>query len=90
LRNDAENVVKRIYAPFTAEEISARIAKLVTPPDCHAEVEVIFQKIEDLHQACPGHTGDWYFSGNYPTPGGNRVACKAFINYMTGQNERAY
>ena len=88
--NDAENVVKRIYAPFTAEEISARIAKLVTPPDCHAEVEVIFQKIEDLHQACPGHTGDWYFSGNYPTPGGNRVACKAFINYMTGQNERAY
>ncbi len=87
---DAENVVKRIYAPFTAEEISARIAKLVTPPDCHAEVEVIFQKIEDLHQACPGHTGDWYFSGNYPTPGGNRVSCKAFINYMTGQNERAY
>lgn len=87
---DAVNVVKRIYEPFTAEEISARIAKLVTPPDCHAEVEVIFQKIEDLHQACPGHTGDWYFSGNYPTPGGNRVSCKAFINYMTGQNERAY
>ncbi len=88
--DDAENVVKRIYTSFTAEEISARIAKLVTPPDCHAEVEVIFQKIEDLHQACPGHTGDWYFSGNYPTPGGNRVSCKAFINYMTGQNERAY
>ena len=87
---EAVNVVKRIYEPFTAEEISARIAKLVTPPDCHAEVEVIFQKIEDLHQACPGHTGDWYFSGNYPTPGGNRVSCKAFINYMTGQNERAY
>jgi len=88
--HDAANVVKRIYEPFSAEEISARIAQLVTPSDCHADVEVIFQKIEDLHQACPGHTGDWYFSGNYPTPGGNRVACKAFVNYMTGQNERAY
>lgn len=87
---DAINVVKRIYAPFTTEEISDRIAQLVTPPGCQAEVAVIFQKIEDLHRACPGHTGDWYFSGNYPTPGGNRVACKAFINYMTGQNERAY
>ncbi|MBL7923786.1 MAG: class II glutamine amidotransferase [Bacteroidia bacterium] len=88
--NDAENVVKKIYAPFTATEISARVAKLVTPDDCQAEVEVIFQKIEDLHQACPNHTGDWYFSGNYPTPGGNRVSCRAFINYVSGLNERAY
>jgi amidophosphoribosyltransferase len=87
---DAENVVKKIYAPFTAEEISARVAKLVTPADCNAEVEVIFQTIEDLHQACPGNTGDWYFSGDYPTPGGNRVSCKAFINYVQGLNERAY
>lgn len=87
---DAENVVKKIYAPFTAEEISARVAKLVTPEDCNAEVEVIFQTIEDLHQACPGNTGDWYFSGDYPTPGGNRVSCKAFINYVQGLNERAY
>jgi amidophosphoribosyltransferase len=87
---DAENVVKKIYAPFTAEEISARVAKLVTPADCNAEVEVIFQTIEDLHQACPDNTGDWYFSGDYPTPGGNRVSCKAFINYVQGLNERAY
>jgi amidophosphoribosyltransferase len=87
---DAENVVKRIYDPFTDEEISDRIAFLVTPKECSAEVKVIFQKIEDLHKACPGHTGDWYFSGDYPTPGGNRVACKAFINYMSGLNERAY
>jgi amidophosphoribosyltransferase len=87
---DAENVVKKIYAPFTAEEISARVAQLVTPADCNAEVEVIFQTIEDLHQACPENTGDWYFSGDYPTPGGNRVSCKAFINYVQGLNERAY
>ncbi len=88
--NSAANVVKKIYAPFSDEELSARVAKLVTPEDCHAEVEVIFQKIEDLHKACPHHTGDWYFSGNYPTPGGNRVACRAFINYVSGLNERAY
>jgi amidophosphoribosyltransferase len=88
--NEALNVVRKIYAPFTAEEISERIARLVTPPDCQAEVEVIFQKIEDLHKACPGHTGDWYFSGNYPTPGGNRVSCRAFINFVSGLNERAY
>lgn len=87
---DAENVVKKIYAPFTAEEISARVAQLGTPADCNAEVEVIFQTIEDLHQACPENTGDWYFSGDYPTPGGNRVSCKAFINYVQGLNERAY
>ncbi len=88
--NEALNVVRKIYAPFTAEEISGRIARLVTPPGCQAEVEVIFQKIEDLHKACPGHTGDWYFSGNYPTPGGNRVSCRAFINFVSGLNERAY
>jgi amidophosphoribosyltransferase len=87
---DAENVVKRIYAPFTDEELADRIAKLVTPKGCSSEVKVIFQNIGDLHKACPAHTGDWYFSGDYPTPGGNRVACKAFINYMSGLNERAY
>jgi len=84
------NVVKKIYEPFTYEEISARIAKLVTPDDCKAEVEIIFQSIENLHKACPNHLGDWYFSGNYPTDGGKAVVCKAFINYVEGSNERAY
>ena len=88
--SETENVVKRLYAPFTDEEIADRIALLVTPQGCSSEVKVIFQKILDLHKACPGHIGDWYFSGDYPTPGGNRVACKAFINYMSGLNERAY
>ena len=85
-----ENVVKRIYEPFTYEEISARIAKLVTPEDCNAEIEIIFQKIENLHAACPNHLGDWYFSGDYPTDGGSGVVCRAFVNYMQGSNERAY
>ena len=88
--SSAENIVKEIYAPFSDEEISARIARLVTPPDCKAGVEVIFQNIPNLHKACPDHTGDWYFSGDYPTPGGNRVACRACINYVKGLNERAY
>lgn len=87
---EAENVVKRIYAPFSTRELSDRIAKQVTPPDCKAEVKIIFQEIQDLHKACPNHTGDWYFSGDYPTPGGNRVSCRAFINYLSGLNERAY
>ena len=87
---DAQNVVKKIYEPFSDEEISARVAKLVTPIDTQADVEVIFQKISNLHKACPDHKGDWYFSGDYPTPGGNRVSCKAFINYVSGLNERAY
>ena len=88
--NDAQNVVKKIYAPFTDEEISARVAQLVTPEGINAEVEVIFQTIPNLHKACPDHQGDWYFSGDYPTPGGNRVSCKAFVNYVSGLNERAY
>jgi amidophosphoribosyltransferase len=88
--NDAQNVVKKIYAPFTDEEISKRVAQLVTPDGIHAEVEVIFQTISNLHKASPDHRGDWYFSGDYPTPGGNRVSCKAFINYVSGLNERAY
>ena len=88
--NDAQNVVKKIYAQFTDEEISARVAQLVTPEGINAEVEVIFQTIPNLHKACPDHQGDWYFSGDYPTPGGNRVSCKAFVNYVSGLNERAY
>ena len=85
-----ENIVKKIFEPFTYEEVSARIARIVTPLDCNAEVEIIFQTIEDLHKATPNNSGDWYFSGNYPTPGGNRVVCQAFVNYVEGSNERAY
>ena len=85
-----KNIVKEIYHPFTAEEISAKIAELITPADIGFPVEVIFQTIESLHDACPTNTGDWYFTGNYPTPGGNRVVNKAFLNYMDGKNERGY
>jgi amidophosphoribosyltransferase len=88
--NEMKNFVRMIYQPFSAEQISAKIAQLVKPEDCKAELEIIFQKIEDLHAACPNHRGDWYFSGNYPTPGGNKVVSRAFINYIEGINERAY
>ena len=84
------NFVKDIYRPFTATQISEKISQLVTPPDCKASVQVVFQTIEDLHEAIPGHTGDWYFTGNYPTPGGNKVVNRSFINYIEGRNERAY
>ena len=89
-KETVKNYVKEIYAPFTCAEISNKIAELVTPSGISAKVEVIFQEIEGLHQACPNHTGDWYFTGDYPTPGGNKVVNKAFINYMSGINARAY
>ena len=85
-----ENVVKHVYKPFTTEQISDKIAELITPKGLTLPVQVIFQTIESLHQACPTNTGDWYFTGNYPTPGGNRVVNKAFINYMEGKNVRGY
>ena len=85
-----ENVVRRVYKPFTTEEISNKIAELITPPELNVPVEVIYQTIEDLHDSCPTNTGDWYFTGNYPTPGGNRVCNKAFLNYMEGKNVRGY
>lgn len=85
-----ENVVKQLYKQFTTEEISAKIAQLITPPGLGIPVDVIFQSIEDLHKACPNNLGDWYFTGNYPTPGGNKVVNKAFINYMEGKNVRGY
>lgn len=84
------NYVKEIYAPFTAQEISDQIAKMLTPENIRAEVKIVYQTVEDLHKACPGNTGDWYFTGDYPTPGGNKVVNKAFINYIEGKNERAY
>ncbi len=85
-----ENVVRQVYKPFTTEEISDKIAQLITPPEIHTPVQVIYQTIESLHKACPTNTGDWYFTGNYPTPGGNRVVNKAFMNYMEGKNVRGY
>ncbi|MFN5031488.1 MAG: amidophosphoribosyltransferase [Flavobacteriia bacterium] len=84
------NHVKEIYAPYTHEEVSARIGKLLTPENIRAEVEIVYQTAENLHLSCPNNLGDWYFTGNYPTPGGNKVACKAFMNWMEGKNERAY
>ncbi|TNE27392.1 MAG: amidophosphoribosyltransferase [Bacteroidetes bacterium] len=84
------NYVKDIYAPFTPEQISAKCAELLKPVDLNAEVQIIFQTIEDLHASCPENLGDWYFTGDYPTPGGNRVVNKAFINFVEGRNERAY
>jgi len=85
-----ENVVKQLYKSFTTEEISKKIAELVTPAGCDIPVEVIFQGIETLHKSCPNNLGDWYFTGNYPTPGGNRVVNRAFMNYMEGRNVRGY
>ncbi len=85
-----ENVVQNLYKPFTAEEIAARVAQLITPPEINIPVEVIFQSVEGLHKACPNNLGDWYFTGDYPTPGGNKVVNKAFMNYMEGRNERGY
>jgi amidophosphoribosyltransferase len=84
------NQVKAIYAPFSDEEISERISQLLTPEDVSAEVRIIFQSVEGLHQACPDHLGDWYFTGNFPTPGGHRVVNKAFVYYMEGNTARAY
>ncbi len=85
-----ENLVRNVYKPFTTEEISNKIAELITPPDLQIPVQVIYQTIEDLHDSCPTNTGDWYFTGNYPTPGGNRVVNKAFIHFMEGVNKRGY
>lgn len=84
------NYVKDIYAPFTDTQISDKIAELITAPDIHARVSVIYQTVEGLHKACPNHLGDWYFTGDYPTAGGNRVVNQAFINFMEGRKERAY
>lgn len=89
-KEEMVNYVKDLYANFTADEISKRIAEIVTPEDIHAEVDVLYQSIENLHEACPNHLGDWYFTGNYPTPGGNKVVNKAFINFMEGITARAY
>lgn len=80
-KEEVVNYVKEIYAPFTDRDISGQIARMVTPPDCRIEIEVVYQTIKNLHKACSGHNGDWYFSGNYPTPGGNRLVNESFISF---------
>lgn len=85
-----ENQVIELYNTFTYEEISKKIAEIVTPKEIKPQVEVIYQTIEGLNEALPNSTGDWYFSGKYPTPGGNRVVNRAFINYMEKNDDRAY
>jgi amidophosphoribosyltransferase len=87
---EIRNLVREIYKPFCTDMISRKISSLLKSEDIKAEIEIVFQSIEGLHEACPGHTGDWYFTGNYPTPGGNKVANQSFINYIEGRNERAY
>jgi amidophosphoribosyltransferase len=87
---DQVNLVKAIYERFTDQEISAKIAEIVRPKGISAEVSVLFQTVSDLNQACPLNSGDWYFTGNYPTPGGFRVVNKAFVNFMEGKGQRAY
>ena len=89
-KEQIKNYVKEIYAPFTADEVSAKIAELLTPVDMKSEVVIVYQTIENLHKACPDNLGDWYFTGNYPTPGGNKVVNRAFINYIEGIGGRAY
>jgi amidophosphoribosyltransferase len=89
-RQEQRNIAKLIYEPFSNDQISAQIAALVKPANCHADVEVIFQTIKGLHQSIPNHPGDWYFTGDYPTSGGIRVVNKALLNYFEGRNERAY
>lgn len=89
-KEDVVNYVKQLFTPFTPEQVSAKISELLKTDGIKAEVEIIYQSIENLHEACPDHLGDWYFTGDYPTPGGNKVVNTAFINYMEGSNARAY
>lgn len=89
-KEEVVNYVKEIYKPFTAEEISVKIAELLTPEEMEAEVQIVYQTVENLHEACPENNGDWYFTGNYPTPGGNKVVNTSFINYVEGNDQRSY
>ena len=89
-KEEMVNYVNEIYRSFTPEQISAKISELLKPEECRSEVEIVYQTVENLHVACPNDTGDWYFTGNYPTPGGNKVVNSSFINYIEGKNQRAY
>ncbi len=84
------NVVKEIYAPFTDIEISEKISRMLRAPGTKADVKVVYQSVEGLHEACPDNTGDWYFTGNYPTPGGNKVVNRAYVNFIDGIGTRSY
>ena len=87
---EIQNAVKEIYAPFSNEQISDKIAEMLKTEDITSQVEIVYQSVENLHKACPNHLGDWYFTGDYPTPGGNRVVNDSFINFYEGNNKRAY
>jgi amidophosphoribosyltransferase len=87
---EMKNIVRKIYHPFTPDEVARKISAMLRSDEIGSEVEILFQSIEGLHEACPGHSGDWYFTGNYPTPGGNKVVNQSFINYVEGRNVRAY
>jgi len=89
-KEEIKNHVKEIYAPFSDKEVSAEIARMLHTNDINAEIEVVYQKVENLHKACPENLGDWYFTGDYPTPGGNKVVNTSFINFIEGKNKRAY
>jgi amidophosphoribosyltransferase len=84
-KEEIKNYVKDIYAAFSDDEISEQIARMLTPADVDCPVQLVYQTIEGLHQACPNHTGDWYFTGDYPTPGGNRLVNESFINFYEGK-----
>ena len=88
--DEVTNFVTEIYAPFEPQEVSDKIAEILTSSEIKAKVKIIFQTVENLHIACPKNLGDWYFTGDYPTPGGNRVVNKAFINFYEGKDARAY
>jgi amidophosphoribosyltransferase len=85
-----QNYVKAIYEPFTDEEISIKIAEMLSSPEIESEIQIVYQSVENLHIACPNHLGDWYFTGDYPTPGGNKVVNMSFINFIEGRDQRAY
>ena len=87
---EVQNFVKEIYDPFTDEQISDKISELLSDDDVNAEVKVIYQTVDNLHKACPKNLGDWYFTGDYPTAGGNRVVNRAFMNFFEGKKDRAY
>ena len=89
-KEEMKNYVKEIYDSFSANEISKKISQLLTPKNTKAKIEIIYQSIADLHESCPNHRGDWYFTGDYPTPGGVKVVTQAFVNYIEGSNTRAY
>ncbi len=89
-KEEIRNFVKEIYEPFTTNQISDKIAQMLKTIEIKAELKIVFQSIENLHKACPDHLGDWYFTGDYPTPGGNKVVSRSFINFIEGRNIRAY